>query len=123
LRAFEKKEQFVREHVGFAQAGRLGEPDESRPHRRLVFLDHAAGRMSFFRYLDCGIGERATALVAVGDVIGRLPKPRTKGSTQVGGRATQAMTRLVTLLTSATVAASAILGHLKNLEAVSKGKA
>jgi hypothetical protein len=34
--------------------------------------------MSFFRYLDCGIGKRATALVAVGDVIGHFPKPRTK---------------------------------------------
>ena len=84
-RALEEQEQFVREHLRFAQAGRLREPDEPRPDCGLVLLDHATGRMGFFRKLDGGIGERTTALVAVGDMLGHLAKPRTQLGQFVAG--------------------------------------
>jgi hypothetical protein len=58
-----------------AQPGRTAERNEPIAVRGLALLNDAARRMIFFRQLNRRVGERATALVGIGDVVRHLAEP------------------------------------------------
>ena len=82
-RAFEQKQQIVRQHLRVAQAGRAGEGGEALAMRCLVRLDNASCRMLLLREFDRRVRQRAAALIAVAGVIGHSLEPPAKLSQRI----------------------------------------